>query len=373
MDSLDSDRSGSNSPHVTATAMSLPATSALNQRRKRSVSVTSNSSAVAGPAHRMSIISLGSPRNSIVSVDDMLRTTTRNNSYASLSSLTSTAPAPATTLAATSSPHAMHQPPPAPQHLPSSMPPSITSTIPTTLHPLNYLQSTHISPPKTILSDDEDEVSEAERSFSIKENFQFKFDSLASMDGKPRKSTSPDSPLDLVGNPNYSNSSHHATKSAMGGTARTSNSTSSSPSTSLSLVPVVSPTASPVSLHGGNQLAKKSKQLNPSKTNLLPQSFLFKKKNLFSKDLQFEFLARNRRDFDSVLADSGATMSPHLTSTKSNGGITAATTESQNSLISKINRKWNHPALESVGPPAPDRKKKRSRADLEADADEPYD
>lgn len=75
------DRLGSASPHVAA----LRAIAAAGQLRRRLVSFNSTLSA----AQRMSIVSLGLPRNSIVSVDER---TTRNNSYASLVSCVSPTP-----------------------------------------------------------------------------------------------------------------------------------------------------------------------------------------------------------------------------------------------------------------------------------------
>lgn len=119
------DRLGSASPHVAA----LRAITAAGQLRRRLVSFNSKFSA----AQRMSIVSLGLPRNSIVSIDER---TTRNNSSASLVSCVS--PTPQTS-----------------GHVSDA-------TIPKRL--FSALAA----------SDDDDDLEPARR---VKDNFQFKYDS----------------------------------------------------------------------------------------------------------------------------------------------------------------------------------------------------
>lgn len=395
MESLESDKLSSASPHIGGAvqppllfqiqAQTLQqnvvrpqvSNAALNSLRKRSVSMNSNSSLTA--AHRMSIISLGSPRNSIVSVDDALRTThTRNNSCTSLTSVSS----------------------PVASNLGNSGGASLAGNLSHNLvaakksphsNPISSLFHSGSSTDITVLLSDDD-VSDhlsqpiLHKRFKLKDDFQFKYDA-------------PEPPTPLQPYPPAGKVSSPLTELPLDAGSHLTQGTNLAPEERVpprDLNPLPSTNADSSE---NNNLHKKSKVQQLLQLPKAP-NMLLKKKNLFSKDLQYEIsnrkletvFVRNTAENNKLALGGSKTSNPkNVESSGAGAGVSTSiksassrivpnnenTMEQQNSLITKLNRKWNK--SNSILDKFPGKKiesqreRKRSRAILESDSDDNYD
>ncbi|CAH2355419.1 hypothetical protein CLIB1423_26S00386 [[Candida] railenensis] len=398
MESLESDKSSSASPHIGGVVQPPSlfqiqaqtsqqnvvrpqvSNAALNSLRKRSVSMNSNSSLT--PAHRMSIISLGSPRNSIVSVDDALRTThTRNNSCTSLTSVSSPVASNLGNSGGTNLGGNLSHNLVAAKKSPHSNP--ITSLF-------HSGSSTDIT---VLLSDDDvsDHLSQPilHKRFKLKDDFQFKYDAL--------EPSTPPQPAGKISSP--------LTESPLDAGSRIMHGTNLAPEERVPPRDLNPSPSSNADSSENNNLHKKSKVQQLLQLPKAP-NMLLKKRNLFSKDLQYEisnrksetvFVRSTAENNKSTLGGSKTTNPKNDETSATGAGAGASTSasasiksvasriipnnentmEQQNSLITKLNRKWNK--SNSILDKFPGKKielqreRKRSRAILESDSDDNYD
>ncbi|KAK6458056.1 uncharacterized protein RJT20DRAFT_28677 [Scheffersomyces xylosifermentans] len=384
-----SEASGSNSPHIIKPTILVPhkqrsssvnsitsnATSSNNQgihftrsttpTTATSTSANGTATVVATPntVRSMSIVSLESPRNSIVSIDENIIRPTRNNSAASLASLSSQSTAMATNIT---------QPP----QTPSSM--SIPSEY-IISHKLRHHIASNTNNNSAILSDDDSELETATRTIlkprlkrgsrsehftQIKKDFKFKFEELTPIISKPP--TVPSSPSNVIAQSSMSNDT-------LASRSPTSSVTPININTALRLLQ--DPNPSPLSLSRPEFLHKESGPVSGDNTqatgskmsiskklksnSLIQQSMYLKKKLIYSKDLQFELLHNLNMTSGASGTDSAVTAlnnaiaidgmnSKFITAnTSSNGKKTyinqpiMETLVEQNKLIHDLNKKWN--------------------------------
>lgn len=392
--------SGSTSPHVIK-PVRLP----HKQRSSSMNSVTSNHT------RSMSIISLESPRNSIVSIDDGFIRPTRNNSSTSLNSLGTATNHPPTSVLRTPDEEISH----------SNLFPIVIDH--ESDKPDNYVTrpkvKTVLRNSSAIMSDDDSE-SEKPKSphqkkilhspqsrllHHFKRDFQFKIKapsiarlteksfpndkpmqmesklgpsdkSLMLHDSKPPNDATP-SPLSLnLGSINpLSRISPPLRKPDIywkpdDDASVSSSSSSSSPSVIPSPLPLVKDKLKIMKQN------KKSSNITSKSPNLIQQSIYLKKKMIFSKELQLELLSSNPNNYISnniVLNPSPidksldtkfidpkrSSMSPLLPTslpavdaakfTKEYDNQPIITTlKQQNKLIYQLNRKWNKSILEAT-------------------------
>lgn len=371
--------SGSTSPHILKPQ-------AVLSHKQRSLSMNSVTSNHSNSNHNrsMSIISLGSPRNSIVSIDDGIMRTTRNNSNTSLVSLLNNQfPVP---------------------HLPSHEFDNHSHN----LHhghnhtdvlfnshsfnvPENYIIANrfrHQKNSSAILSDDDSEsesskvITLGKNSTQFNKDFSFNYNNAHPDSNKDsnQKTESAPSPLSL-------NVDAFANSLPRPNVLNHSSSSSSPTSTSSPKLPTTTPTnlnkkknspsttPSPSPPKDKLKLLKKTKAPNPlNSKNLIQQSIYLKKKMIYSKDLQIELLSSANsphnqnidKHLDSKFIDikrSPNSNSPLLPSSKylilnsvssnnqNNDQPVMNTLKQQNKLIVQLNRKWNKSIIENSNSP----------------------
>ncbi|KAK6204363.1 uncharacterized protein RJT21DRAFT_116762 [Scheffersomyces amazonensis] len=304
----------------------------------------------------LSIISLESPRNSIVSIDENLIRPTRNNSTASLVSLT--APPPH---------QHQYQQSPSQQQLQQSTTAFINN--PTTLSQIHHNVSTAlIESPRlrtsintsAILSDDDSEFEVAvpiapppitsrsilkpifrlkkstDQLFNLKRDFKFKYDDYTQINRIP---TTPSSPSTIT------TTTHTG---ILQGTSPTSLITSSSLHSALKSLQDSTP--SPLSLEKEKQKEKINNDSITSakkkKSSTLIQHSILKKKSIYSKDLQNEISNSSPSESQRSLETKFITNRPPPSFDDNDTRIISdepvmKTLKEQNQLIHKLNRKWN--------------------------------
>lgn len=346
--------SGSTSPLVIK-----PAT--IMAHKPRSSSMNSNGSMHSNHTRSLSIISLESPRNSIVSLEDGLTRPPRNDSNVSLSSLVGNNGGMTPPLASSRETLRLNH----------KMMPKVSGTAITSDEDSEAEQRTtfHCKCKRKKSASDEDRTS------YIKKDFEFQYGS----------------PVDI-----------HAKNSDRSNSIAINNNThqnTNRPVLDTKLVHDFTPP--PLILDANttetkdlsdNTISKKIKTVN-NKTNSIHQSIYLKKKLMYSKDLQLELLNSNNsmeRHVDTRFIE---TVPSGLRNTRPNLSIQIkdfekepiiTTLEHQNKLISKLNEKWNK-SLMTVNNPGSDEKsisdtnetivrsRKRSRQYLLGDEDDSYD
>ncbi|KAK6465069.1 hypothetical protein DFJ63DRAFT_5842 [Scheffersomyces coipomensis] len=344
-----SDTSSSGTPHLIKPSI----VTSTKQRSSSMNSITSNHSIInasgisntstvhpiinntSTTVRSLSIISLESPRNSIVSIDENLIRPTRNNSTTSLASL-------------------------------NAQQPTAFINNPTTLSQLHHHASTSINDsPKVrtmintsaILSDDDSEFEistpiapalaarsilkpvfklkkNSEQMVNLKKDFKFKYDDFTQSNRVP---TTPSSP---------------STNNGYQSSSPTSSVTLANLSTALRNLQDITP--SPLSLE---KISNESLTAKKKKSSSLIQHSILKKKSIYSKDLQFELTNTNPNASISTSLKSIETKfvnSNNNTSNNNNNNNNDSisvdaisdepimkTLKEQNKLIHKLNRKWN--------------------------------
>lgn len=322
--------------------------------KPRSSSMNSNGSTHSNHTRSLSIISLESPRNSIVSLEDGFTRPPRNDSNVSLSSLAGGSGGKAGA--------------------------SGTSR--------ETLRLSHRTLPKTsttAITSDEDSEAEQRTVFHYSRR-------------KPRNSE-PGAALCLKKDFEFQYGAPVRKLTTQTTTIHKTNVSSSNSSTPDAKQPYDPPPllleneASTSRDTSEKNLTKKTKPVN-NKANRIHQSIYLKKKLIYSKDLQLELLNANSsidknsetRLFDttlSVLRNTHSNLNPQIKDFDKQPVIT--TLEHQNKLINKLNEKWNKSLMTVQGVSGPSdksisdssehiaRPRKRSRQYLFGDDDDSYD
>ncbi|CUM62651.1 uncharacterized protein PRCAT00000205001 [Priceomyces carsonii] len=304
------------SPHIIK-----PPTFPNKQRSSSTNSITSNHSIInansiiqgQGNTRRTSIVSLDSPRNSIVSIDDIRPT--RNSSLVSLTSLTSQA-------AGTASSSNVNNNKPVKKHNRSGYGSAV------------------------VLSDDESDVDLVKTAFRT-------------LPKTKRRRSSERSPVETLENFNFSfddegNRSHNKSPRIV---------TSSIASPPLLDVNDFEPSNTLLQQKGGVKHNKKA---------TLSRLSIFLKKKIYSKDLQLELLNHNSHLNGREATESKFFKKKNLLNSKNNTNYHSELSESYselNKLINDLNQKWNKSSNESQVVDISINSKKRSRGLFEDDTE----
>lgn len=353
--------SGTPSPHVIKPT--------ILTHKPRSSSMTSNGSIHSNHTRSMSIVSLESPRNSIVSLDDGFRPT-RNNSSTSLNSLAG----------------------PGNYNGGIGLIPYNTKDT----HKLFHRLKPRTNSNSVLLSDEESEGEQRQilhparmhrtrdsniewsKVSHVKKDFAFHYK-------EPLHENTKEGPSHQNNYQHNHHHHHHQPHHSTGAHNIKSSGMENYVSSDISPSPLVLDLDSlePTDL---KMLTKKIKAVNNNKSNLMYQSLYLKKKLIYSKDIQLELIGSGvDKNVDTRFTNTPSSKHKSLLDSRSLKGQVKdfekepilSTLDQQNKLINKLNEKWNKSVISGSNttdrPESAMKSRKRSRQYLFGDDDDTYD